>query len=116
MCGADIEAGAVGRPRMYCSPACKQRAYRARASPAAADPRELEQRATALAGALAEEAFSCMQALQSRPKPRPAGASAHDLAKTALGYAWELLQATRVLEPPPPTCSGTRRRRGSRRV
>lgn len=100
MCGTVMEVRAVGRPRLYCSSACKQRAYRARASPdAAADPVSLEQRASALAGALAEEAASCRRLLLACPEPGRPGVTVHDLARTALRYAWELLQATKFLEP-----------------
>ncbi|HEX4703171.1 MAG TPA: hypothetical protein VH352_13655 [Pseudonocardiaceae bacterium] len=30
ICGRPIPAGGTGRPRLYCSPACRQRAYRGR--------------------------------------------------------------------------------------
>ena len=32
MCGRPVPASGTGRPRLYCSPACRQRAYRGRRS------------------------------------------------------------------------------------
>jgi hypothetical protein len=97
-----MEVHSLGRPRLYCSSACKQRAYRVRAAPdVPADlPGALKQRATALADALTEEVASCRRLLLADSEPgEPAdGASAHELARTALTYAWQLLQTTKVLE------------------
>lgn len=88
---------------MYCSPACKQRAYRARTTPdGELAAGELAVQATAAACALAGEVTLLGAVLLTRESGAPAGVSAHDLAKTILGHARDLLTATMLLEPAPP--------------
>lgn len=97
VCGTETGNGSVGRPRMYCSAACKQRAYRSRAWQGT--PRQsgaLRQRATALACALAGKA-AYVHVLLMDPGPAPAGLSAGELAEAVLADARELL---RVLGSP----------------
>ncbi len=57
-------------------------------------------RGGALADALAEEVASCRRRLTADPRLEETadGASSHELARTALTYAWQLLQTTKVLE------------------
>lgn len=93
MCGAPTDNGGVGRPRVYCSPACRQRAYRARTwqgTPRQSGARK--RRAAKLASALVGKA-ACVQVLLTEPESEPvlADFSASDLTHAALDYARELL-------------------------
>jgi len=102
VCGAETKVSTVGRPRMYCSSACKQRAYRARAAtpdgPSAADA---ALQATSAVTTLAAELTFLEVVLLTRYGSQM-DLSAHGLAKDILGHARELVRATMALEPPPP--------------
>jgi hypothetical protein len=92
MCGIRIHDNGTGRPRVYCSAACKQRAYRARTWQGG--PRQssiLRKRAAHLACALMGKA-ACVHVLLSEPEPVVVSASASDLTRAALDHARELLQ------------------------
>ncbi|WP_344656860.1 hypothetical protein [Catenulispora subtropica] len=87
-----MDGDGVGRPRVYCSPACRQRAYRARVWQGT--PRQssaLRRRAAHLACALMGKA-ACVHVLLSEPEPVIVGTSASALTRVALDHARELLQ------------------------
>jgi hypothetical protein len=87
---------------MYCSSACKQRAYRARTTPGDGPVTDyLARQATSAAGALAAEATFLEVVLLTRQDAQ-AGISARELAKVILGHARDLLAATMLMEPAPP--------------
>lgn len=87
---------------MYCSSACKQRAYRARSSPPdGPSAGDAARQATSAVSALAAQVTFLEVVLLTRHGAQ-AGISAHDLAKDILGHARELLTATMLLEPAPP--------------
>lgn len=91
-CGIPTGGGEVGRPRLYCSPACKQRAYRARNWQGT--PRQssaLRRRANHLAGALMGKA-ACVHLLLTETEPVVVRGSAGALTQAALDHARELLQ------------------------
>ena len=54
-CGAPLPDAGNGRPRLYCSPACRQRAYRARRA-VVAHPGAAAEALAALAAALRDDA------------------------------------------------------------
>ena len=92
MCGAQSDDNGVGRPRLYCSPACRQRAYRARAWQGT--PRQsnaLRRRASHLACALMGKA-ACVHVLLNESEPVVVNTSASALARVALDHARDLLQ------------------------
>ena len=96
VCGAWTGHEGVGRPRLYCSQACRQRAYRARnwqGTPRQSSVRR--RRAAKLACALVGKA-ACVQVMLAEPERVPrsvlAGYSASDLTHAALDHARELLQ------------------------
>ena len=94
MCGTRTQDNGIGRPRLYCSPACKQRAYRARiwqGSPRQASL--LRKRAAHLACALMGKA-ACVHVLPTEPETEPVvvSASASDLTRVVLDHARELLE------------------------
>jgi hypothetical protein len=87
---------------MYCSSACKQRAYRARTAPGDGPVADyLARQATSAACALVAEATFLEVVLLTRQDAH-AGISAHELAKVILGHARDLLTATTLMDPPPP--------------
>jgi hypothetical protein len=95
VCGGPTGGPDVGRPRLYCSAACKQRAYRARVW--AGTPRQssaLRRRAAHLACALIGKA-ACVHVLLTEPEPAVLQGSASALTEAVLEDARELL---RVLE------------------
>ncbi|NUR62377.1 MAG: hypothetical protein HOV87_27530 [Catenulispora sp.] len=91
MCGSLIGDNGLGRPRLYCSAACKQRAYRARIW--AGTPRQssaLRRREAHLACALMGKA-ACVHVLLTEPEPIVLQGSASALTEAALEDARELL-------------------------
>ncbi|GAA2031785.1 hypothetical protein GCM10009839_34730 [Catenulispora yoronensis] len=92
MCGTPTGDTGTGRPRLYCSAACRQRAYRARTWQGT--PRQtivLRNRAAHLACALINKA-ACLHVLLNEPEPGVVRASASALTEAALDHARELLQ------------------------
>lgn len=91
-CGVPIGDSDVGRRRLYCSPACKQRAYRARIWQGT--PRQssaLRRRAAHLACGLMGKA-ACVHFLLTETEPVVVRSSAGALTQAALDQARELLQ------------------------
>ncbi|GAT68885.1 tetR family transcriptional regulator [Planomonospora sphaerica] len=108
-CGNPVPRAATGRPARYCSPACCQRAYRARAAtrpaPVAADTPATP--AHRLADAASQSARAVADALASGTDP----ASALQAARAALADLARLAAArdATVVAKPVPSVSGRRR-------